>query len=191
MTQSQAEFAPAVCTIEEIADALGISKSDLDLRYPIKLAKTGNWHLMVGVKSLEVLNGIEYDTVKLSQILSRAPIVTAHVFCDEEKDIFHARNFGPTFGIPEDPATGSAAGVFGAYLANEKLLDGDHAKFLVLQGESMGRTSHINIAVSSSNGQFDQVEITGTAVPSFKLVAQHAAIPALLASYLQYVPPRG
>ena len=39
------------------------------------------------------------------------------VFFEADDGILHARMFAPTGGIPEDPATGSAATALGALLA--------------------------------------------------------------------------
>jgi len=171
MKQTKSQFAPALCSISEIAAALCLPVEGLAPDYPIGLAKTGNWHLIVAVKSRDYLNQINYDTVALSKILNRAQAVTAHVFYDAGGNVFHARNFGPTVGIIEDPATGSAAGAFGAYLAHEGLIaDGDHA-FHIVQGEQMGRISHINLNVSCQDRQMQQAEISGTAIATFQLVS--------------------
>jgi trans-2,3-dihydro-3-hydroxyanthranilate isomerase len=54
-----------------------------------------------------------------------------------------ARLFAPTVGVPEDPATGSAAAALGALLASR----GEGEDLLVEQGIEMGRPSRIEVAV--------------------------------------------
>ena len=60
----------------------------------------------------------------------------------------HARMFAPGAGVPEDPATGSAAGPLGAYLAVHGVLPKTQTAFVVEQGIEMGRPSRIWVEVS-------------------------------------------
>ena len=60
---------------------------------------------------------------------------------------FHARFFGPDFGVPEDPATGSAAvGFAGVIHRFDALPDGLH-KRIIEQGYEMGRPSLIALSL--------------------------------------------
>ncbi len=65
---------------------------------------------------------------------------------DREADE-HARFFAPDVGISEDPATGSAAGALGAYLANSHSLPHENGNFIVEQGIEIGRPSIIHVQV--------------------------------------------
>jgi PhzF family phenazine biosynthesis protein len=58
-----------------------------------------------------------------------------------------ARFFGPTVGVLEDPATGSAVGPLGAYLA-ERGLAGMPGSIVVRQGEQVGRPSELHVQVA-------------------------------------------
>ena len=61
----------------------------------------------------------------------------------------YSRMFGPGLGVPEDPATGSAAGPLGCYLATHGLVTGDGLREMVnWQGVRMGRPSRIFIAIA-------------------------------------------
>ena len=72
-----------------------------------------------------------------------------------------ARMFAPLSNIPEDPATGSAAGALCAYLASlGPQSDGDLA-FVLDQGVEMGRPSRIEVTVDKQSGT---VLIGGTCV---------------------------
>ena len=72
-----------------------------------------------------------------------------------------ARMFAPLDGIPEDPATGSAAAALAAYLGR---LDGASASFEISQGVDMGRPSRISAEVTVENGAPRAVAIAGEAV---------------------------
>jgi trans-2,3-dihydro-3-hydroxyanthranilate isomerase len=77
---------------------------------------------------------------------------------------FHARMFAPSFGIAEDPATGSAAAAFaGVLMQFEPLGDGEHS-FVVEQGYEMGRPSEIALQIVIAEGRLAGIEIGGGAV---------------------------
>jgi trans-2,3-dihydro-3-hydroxyanthranilate isomerase len=73
--------------------------------------------------------------------------------------------FAPTFGMVEDPATGSASGALGCYLVRHRLVTVDDARSMVsLQGVAMGRPSRIHIAIDSRGDEIVSVKVGGTAV---------------------------
>ncbi|MEQ1580341.1 MAG: PhzF family phenazine biosynthesis protein [Steroidobacteraceae bacterium] len=75
-----------------------------------------------------------------------------------------ARMFAPLAGTFEDPATGSASGALGAYLAwLDPRADGEY-RIVIEQGVDMGRPSEINLRVSKSGGQVKSVKISGRCV---------------------------
>ena len=77
---------------------------------------------------------------------------------------FHARMFAPSFGIAEDPATGSAVAAFaGVLMQFEPLGDGEHS-FVVEQGYEMGRPSEISLQIVIRDGALASIEIGGGAV---------------------------
>jgi len=89
----------------------------------------------------------------------------AYVFCSETAEPghhFHARMFAPAMGIPEDPATGSAAAAFAGVLAL-RLPDGTHA-IAIEQGYEMGRPSLIRLAAVVAAGKLVSASIGGDAV---------------------------
>jgi trans-2,3-dihydro-3-hydroxyanthranilate isomerase len=64
-----------------------------------------------------------------------------------------ARMFDRGANIGEDPATGSAAGPLGAYLARHRLA-GMPGRVVVAQGEMVGRPSFLHVDVRSRGGSF-------------------------------------
>ena len=69
--------------------------------------------------------------------------------------------FAPLDGIPEDPATGSAAAALAALLGQ---IDGRSGTFEITQGAQMGRASHIGAEVTVKDGVPVSVAIAGRAV---------------------------
>jgi trans-2,3-dihydro-3-hydroxyanthranilate isomerase len=78
----------------------------------------------------------------------------------------YSRMFGPGLGVPEDPATGSAAGPLGCYLVTHGLVDADAAGTMInAQGVKMGRPSRIHIAITrDTGGAITRVQVGGQAV---------------------------
>ena len=72
-----------------------------------------------------------------------------------------ARMFAPLDGIPEDPATGSAAAALSSFLGQ---LDGISQTSRISQGVAMGRPSRIEAEVTVENGAPVEVAISGRAV---------------------------
>ena len=74
-----------------------------------------------------------------------------------------ARMFAPLQGMPEDPATGSAAGALAGLLAQQDRLNG-HMLFEITQSVEMGRPSRIVVDVERNNGQISKTSIVGECV---------------------------
>jgi len=175
MKQRLPQFASSPADLSTVARALNLEPERLDSSLPIRLSNTGNWILMVPVKSAEILNSIAYDASALSTIMSGCKAVTTNVFCRSEDGIYRTRNFCPTVGIPEDPATGSAAGAFAAYLANEGVLGNGSNEIRIRQGEAMGRPSDMTAHVHVENRSVTDVRVSGTAAFSFLLSSEMPA----------------
>jgi PhzF family phenazine biosynthesis protein len=76
----------------------------------------------------------------------------------------HGRMFGPGAGIPEDPATGSAAAALAGVLRDLQGLDAGQAEWIVHQGEDMGRPSMIRLQATISGGSITHARIGGAVV---------------------------
>jgi trans-2,3-dihydro-3-hydroxyanthranilate isomerase len=89
----------------------------------------------------------------------------AFLFCTETAERghdYHARMFAPGMGIPEDPATGSAAAAFAGIAASGRP-DGKH-RLLLEQGYEMKRPSLIELGFVLSAGAITSATIGGHAV---------------------------
>jgi trans-2,3-dihydro-3-hydroxyanthranilate isomerase len=72
------------------------------------------------------------------------------------------RVFAPLDGIPEDPATGSAAAALAALLCE---LEGAPVTLAIDQGVEMGRPSRIDVTAERLSPDLSRVTVAGTAVP--------------------------
>ena len=76
----------------------------------------------------------------------------------------HARMFAPKLGVPEDPATGSAAAAFaGPAVAFERPDNGAH-QIVIEQGYEMGRPSEIVLDLDVAGSMLASARIGGAAV---------------------------
>ena len=73
------------------------------------------------------------------------------------------RIFGSYHGVPEDPATGSAAGPLALHLARHGRI-GFGEEIEIRQGEEIGRPSRLYACAEGSAGQAERVLVGGSAV---------------------------
>jgi trans-2,3-dihydro-3-hydroxyanthranilate isomerase len=95
-----------------------------------------------------------------------AGVTQVSVFAwDPASRLAHARVFCPGLGVPEDPATGSAALGFGVWLVASGLLPGDgESAYTIRQGVELHRPSTLECAVTAVDGQAVSVTVTGQVV---------------------------
>lgn len=74
-----------------------------------------------------------------------------------------ARMFAPTLGVPEDPATGSAAAALAGCLGAEATGEG-WRRWRIVQGVEMGRPSLIEASARRQGGRVVEVRVAGSAV---------------------------
>lgn len=78
----------------------------------------------------------------------------------------HVRTFAPAQGVPEDPATGSAAVALGVWLVSRGLLPADGvSEVTIAQGAEMGRPSRLDLRVEASGGRTVRTSVGGDVVP--------------------------
>lgn len=158
------EFSDKVPSPEMLAMMLTISRNDLDdKRFPVQFVSVGFPFLFVAVKDRGVLNRMRAN----AQVMEELNLKEVFIFCaDPEQEDFHfrARMFAPLIGIPEDPATGSAAAAFGGYLAAKDPRRDGTLQWNIEQGFEMGRPSLLYIEADKKNGMTTTVRVGGNAV---------------------------
>jgi trans-2,3-dihydro-3-hydroxyanthranilate isomerase len=132
--------------------ALGLERSEL----PIEEYVNGPRHVLVALPSLEALSALAPDL----GALSRLGELGVSCFCAAE---LRTRMFAPAMGVPEDPATGSAAGPLAVHLARHGLIAFGQEVELV-QGVELGRPSRLRALAAGSPEELERVEVAGAAV---------------------------
>ena len=148
----------------KVAAALGLSEGELEPDLPVQLGSAGNPFLLVPVVSLDALARAQVSLPELAELLrGEHRAVFAFTRHTPESDI-RARMLGAALGVYEDPATGSAHGPLGAYLAaHTDILPGDKAEFVSHQGVEMGRKSELFVRLERTASGV-QVSVGGAAV---------------------------
>jgi trans-2,3-dihydro-3-hydroxyanthranilate isomerase len=169
MTQGAPQFGPVIRDLDPVAKALGLDPMVLArAKLLIQVVSTGLEHLMVPLPDLETISALRPNLTALDMVLRKCGALGCYVFTlARSGDTFaHARMFAPGAGIVEDPATGSAAGPLGAYLAAHGVLPRERTSFVIEQGIEMGRPSRIWVEVGrDGSGAPIAIRVGGTTVP--------------------------
>ncbi|MBD0348701.1 MAG: PhzF family phenazine biosynthesis protein [Thermoleophilia bacterium] len=137
----------------ELLEALGVERSGL----PVELYDLGPTHVYVALDSEEAVAALEPDLAALARLE-----VGANCFAGSGRR-WKTRAFVPGHGVPEDPATGSAAGPLALHLSRHGLVPfGEEIE--ISQGEEIGRPSTLYARVEGSAERVERVEVGGAAV---------------------------
>ena len=153
---------PRGSTVEELARAAGVEFAAVEATgLPIEEISCGVPFLYLPVATRAAVDAAEPDLAALRRLKSAFPAnhIGVFVFTTDtgSPDVTaYSRMFFPGFGVPEDPATGSASGPLGCYLVSHGLVPRDRAAEIVsLQGVAMGRPSRIHIAITQRRERID------------------------------------
>lgn len=173
MKQAPPEFVLFEGSIDALASSTGLTRDDIDDNFPVIFGSTGTWTLLVPVKTLEAFPRMTPYNNLFPSVLEQMPRVSIHPFCLETYDptvTMHARHFSSPFsGTVEDPVTGTASGVMGAYY--KKYMQNHHTgqmNLIVEQGHEIGRNGLVFVSVSS-DGHDVQISGTGVFVTEFEV----------------------
>ncbi|MDF2720796.1 MAG: hypothetical protein K0Q59_471 [Paenibacillus sp.] len=165
MRQAAPEFRPFHGSLQELAHSIGIEESEIETNWPTLYGSTGTWTLLVPIRSLTSFTKMKPANAHFPLVLKEMPRASVHPFCLETYDAnahMHARHFSsPYSGTIEDPVTGTASGVMGAYYAAHIAKHPQSPLSLIIeQGQEIGRDGRIGVTVTDG----DRVDITGNAV---------------------------
>ena len=119
---------------------------------------------MVPVRGLGAIRRMKPRTGDFPAVLAEMPGASIHPFCVETIDPvaqIHARHFpAPRSGTVEDPVTGTASGVLGAYF-REHVAPAAPSPLLIEQGQEVGRDGRVQVWVERRDGAWG-VRVGGT-----------------------------
>ena len=140
---------------EELLGALGVVESKL----PVEVYDNGLRHVYVCLGSEEEVAAVKPDLERLAR---NGAALTANCFAGEGRR-WKTRMFAPGGGVPEDPATGSAAGPLALHVARHGLAPfGEEIE--ISQGAEIDRPSKLYARVEGSAENVERVEVGGSVV---------------------------
>ena len=131
-----------------------------------EMASCGNPFILVQVKDRSALERSRFDMAGWRRIGDDAFATEPFIFTEEAPEGFdiQARMYAPHVGIPEDPATGSAAAAFAGWLGHHDPMENGTLRRVIAQGVEMGRPSRLEIEVDKQDGEVIAVRVSGSAV---------------------------
>lgn len=170
MRQAAPQFKDFAGSKQELAHSIGLEVTDLDASVPIVYGSTGNWTVIVPIKNLDACERMKPNNDKFPSVLKEISNASIHPLCLETYDAeakMHGRHFSsPYSGTIEDPVTGTASGVMGAYYATYLEKDFDHElELIVEQGQEINKDGRVTVYVTKDvEDEKLQIDIAGTAV---------------------------
>lgn len=149
-----------------IASILSLDESEIDDRFSVQEVSTGLPVLIVPLKSLDAakrarIRHYEYFEL-IDQMQAKAVLVYSPETYGPENDL-NVRVFCDYYGVPEDPATGSANGCLAGYLVKHRYFGSDRIDIRVEQGYEIARPSLLYLKAGQNQGRID-VSVGGKVV---------------------------
>jgi trans-2,3-dihydro-3-hydroxyanthranilate isomerase len=151
-----------------VAEGLGIKPAEIGFgAHNPSVIDAGVPYLLVPVAGTDSLARAKVIEPHWSAMLREAGTSSAYIYTAggaSTDSSYRARLYAPTDGIPEDPATGSAAATMpGQIHLCENLANGLH-RWKIEQGYEMGRPSQIIVEADAKGGKITAVRVGGQAV---------------------------
>ncbi len=170
MTQLNPTFGKTVKDRAALSAALSLESTALDIdRAPAQEVNCGSNFFIVPVATRKAVDAAMIDRAKLDGVFAAAGIQRrgVYIFSTEpaQDDAAAYTRLLPGGGGLEDPATGSAAGPAGCFMAKYGFVPANRAGSIVfLQGVLVRRPSRIHVDVTISGGDITRVKVGGPAV---------------------------
>jgi trans-2,3-dihydro-3-hydroxyanthranilate isomerase len=144
----------AFATTQELLTALRISAPIL----PIQLYDNGPRCVLIELETPAEIAALSPDLARLASFGRYAFVLFARKYSS-----WKVRVFAPGGGVPEDPATGAAAGPLAVHLASQgRISFGDEV--VIEQGAEVGRPSTLYARAFGSAERIERVEVGGNGV---------------------------
>jgi trans-2,3-dihydro-3-hydroxyanthranilate isomerase len=144
-------------SVARLAAVLNLEETDFDRKYPIQEVSTGLPFIIVPLKTLDAVRRARINMVRLLE-LAKEVQAGILVFCPEtykEENNLNVRVFADLFGVPEDPATGSATGCLAGYLSHYCYFGSDKVDVRVEQGYEVRRPSLLLLKAENKEAKID------------------------------------
>ncbi len=152
----------------KLAAALSLSEDDVVTDYMAPaIVSCGVPFVLVPLRDRDAVARAAIDTAAWRSALDGAwsrEIFLFDAAAARDAENIRARMFAPSLGVGEDPATGSAAASFAAYLAGYADERDATLRWTVEQGFEMGRPSMLFLTADKRDGKVTAVRVAGSSV---------------------------
>ena len=141
-----------------ICEVLSLDKRKIDDRFPIQEVSTGLPFIIVPLKTIEALKQARIARDRYFELVKGTEAKAILIFCPEtynQENDLSIRVFADYYGVPEDPATGSANGCLAGYLVKHRYFGRDRINIRVEQGYEIGRPSLLLLKAEDEEGKID------------------------------------
>ncbi len=139
-----------------VAELLSVAESQVDTRFPAQEVSTGLPFLIVALRDLAAVRAARLDQQVYRRLVAEDRAKAVLLFAPEtyhpDNDL-NARMFADVFGVPEDPATGSANGCLAGYLVRHRYFGQPRIEARVEQGYEIHRPSLLRLAAAEEREQ--------------------------------------
>jgi trans-2,3-dihydro-3-hydroxyanthranilate isomerase len=137
----------------ELLAALGVGSSQL----PVEAYRNGPRHVYVALADEDAVAAVDPDFGLL-----KTHEIGVNCFAGAGAK-WKTRVFCPALGVPEDPATGSAAGPLAVHLTRHGMISAGE-EIEISQGAEIGRPSRLYARAAGTGDRLEAVEVAGAAV---------------------------
>jgi trans-2,3-dihydro-3-hydroxyanthranilate isomerase len=168
MTQQKPTFGKTLADGAALAAAIGVDASALDTRAPAQEVYSGSTFVIVPLTTRKAVDAAILDRAKIDAVFAAAGVQRRGLYLftterGQDDATAYSRLLGGA-GAIEDPATGSAAGPAGAFMAKHGFAAGSGpASVVFLQGVLVRRPSRLHVRVDRVGGDVTGVKVGGAA----------------------------
>jgi trans-2,3-dihydro-3-hydroxyanthranilate isomerase len=159
--------------LSDVARMIGLDEADIGGAGPkgamlgVEQVSCGLEYFIVPVRTIDAVRRSRLDVTLWQRMLADAWAHHVYIICmdaDGDGVDVRVRMYAPGSGVPEDPATGSAAAALGGYLSAADGSEEASLWWTVEQGIEMGRPSILRVGADRTGGATTRVRVAGSAV---------------------------
>ena len=152
---------------EVVAAACSIAVADIETRHHLPcIASCGTAFVVAELKAMRALRAAQPRLEAFSQNFPAGDAAGIHLYARDGADgvDIRARMFAPLYGVPEDPATGSANLALAALLASLRPEPDLVLQLQIAQGAEIGRPSLLEAVAEKRGGRNVETRIGGRCI---------------------------
>jgi trans-2,3-dihydro-3-hydroxyanthranilate isomerase len=141
-----------------ISEVLSLDKGEINEGFPIQEVSTGLPFIITALRTLNAVKQAKINKDKYYELIKDTQAKAILIFCSEtynKENNLNVRMFADYYGVPEDPATGSANGCLAGYLVKHRYFGKDRIDIRVEQGYEIGRPSLLFLRAEAKEDKID------------------------------------